>query len=638
MAEEKILGVDLGTTYSAVAIWSEGKPHIIHNREGSSLTPSVVAVDPEREDIVAGHQALAIAQQDPRLAIYSVMRYLGHRFDDRWVQQELQFGHIPYKVESLRSGEGIEIVVGDLRLTPQQAAAVILRKLKADAETYLGYEVTKAVIAAPPYSGILRHQAIRDAGRMAGLDVIHIIVDSIATCLAAEYDRPDYDRKTVAVYDLGGGTFNISILDVGRGPFRTQATDGDTHLGGDDLDWAIVNWVLSMIGNTQATQLRQDEVAMFKLRLAAERAKIVLSDSDSVQLQVFGPWNSSLAITDLDMHLTRAMLEELAQPLLERTLDICTRVLEVAGLATSDLHEVLLVGGQTRMLAVRAAVHDFFGIEPNVSIDPKAVVAMGAAVYTALLSGELSTLKIWDSAAHTLGLDVGGRMDVVISRGQPIPIQVSRIFTTSQDYQESIEFTVYEGEQLLVADNVELGTVTLGGIEPALAGQSQIEVTFEIDYDGNLQVVAADPSSGNLSKMTFTGAHELGDEEDKTMTQKARWTILVYMAADSDLDGPTTRDLRQILDVGSTPQVNLLVFCDKPGGATRYIASKPGSDAVEEPLGEFNAGSPNNLLDAMRWAAEGWPAERYGLVLWNHGTGWKEDDIYARYREKAERR
>jgi molecular chaperone DnaK len=517
-----ILGIDLGTTNSGAAIWRDGRPQMIADSEGYTLTPSVVAVDPTQGTWVVGRQARAIAASHPRAAVYSIKRFIGRRFGDGVIQEELQHGRILYEIEeSRRRRDAIRVALGERYLTPQEVSAKILQKIKADAEAYLGHEITQAVVTVPAYFHDSQRQATRDAGRIADLNVRRVLSEPTAACLAFGYKKLAESRRPVAVYDLGGGTFDISILEIGRGPFRVRATNGDTHLGGDDLDWMIVDWILDEIGDKAKQKLSDDIVALAQLRAAAERAKIALSTEDSTRLQISGPLSPDSDIRDLDLELTQSQLKAIAEDFIAQTLAPCTQALQDARLKRSDIQQVILVGGQTRMPAIRQAVQDFFKQEPDRSVNPDEVVALGAAVQAAILAGEATGLKLADVVPLSLGVETRRQMNVLIPRNTPVPITVTKSYSTVYDNQESVEIKVYQGEKPMAADNVKLGAFILKGIEPALAGEPEIEVTFQVDQDSILFVTAKDLNSGNYKEITITDSIRLSEEEIAAIIQDA---------------------------------------------------------------------------------------------------------------------
>jgi molecular chaperone DnaK len=517
-----IVGIDLGTTKSAVAVWRDGTPQIIkdpaitQDSNDPHITPSVIAWDRDNGRWEVGYAARALAAKDPRAAIYSIKRFIGRRYRDEVVQSNLEKVRILYEVvEAYRKG-GIEVVVGDRHLTPQQVSAMVLRHLKAIAEEVLDDEVDRAVITVPAYFEAAQRQATREAGRIAGLDVQQVLNEPTAACLAFGYQKWAEERKIVAVYDLGGGTFDISILQLGgQRPFRVRATAGNTYLGGDDLDWTIVDWVLDRIGGAEETRLRRDVAALARLRQAAEKAKRALSTDQAAQVQVPGPLSPSSTVIDLDERLTRQELEERARPWIKETLEPCVQALADAKLDVGDVQEVLMVGGQTRMPAIRAAVRDFFGgIEPNTTVHPEQVVALGAAVRAAILEGQLQGFTLRDVVPLSLGVNSKGRMDTLIHRGMHVPVEKKKIYSTSEDYQPSVEIAVYQGEWPYVKDNTQIDSFILEGFGEARRGEPQIQVAFRVDEDGILHVSAEDLRNPETrGELTVISALGQSDEE-----------------------------------------------------------------------------------------------------------------------------
>jgi molecular chaperone DnaK len=519
-----IVGIDLGTTKSAIAVWRDGAPQIIPDTKGRKIIPSMVALDPENGQLVAGYPAQEIATTHPHFAISSIKRLMGRRFDEDAVRTALEKLHLFYEVEASHRHQGaIEAVVSEMHLLPQQVSAKILQQLKATAEGDLGFEISQAVITVPAYFHDSQRQATRDAGRLAGLEVPRVLNEPTAACLAFSHNKRDDSRRTIAVYDLGGGTFDISILDAGgRKPFRVRATNGDTLLGGDDLDLLIVDWILSEIGGQEAQRLSEDIPAQAMLRAAAKAAKTELSSAETARVQVPGRLSAKSGVKDLDLELTRDRLKTLSEPFIEKTLEPCRKALEDAGLEAADIEEVLLVGGQTRMPAVRHRVRDFFGREPNTSVPPEEVVALGAAVQGAMLAGEATGLKLADVVPLTLGVrKKGGLMHPLIKRNTPVPVTVTEVFSTTADKQESAEVQIWQGERPLAEKNVNLGSFILAGIELAPVGQPKIEVTFHVDADGILHVTGKDVRTGVYDQMTITDSMRLTDEEIDAMVREA---------------------------------------------------------------------------------------------------------------------
>jgi molecular chaperone DnaK len=523
-----IIGIDLGTTKSVVTIWRDGAPQVIRDAEGRGIMPSVVALDPDTNQLVAGYRAQEIATQHPRLAVSSIKRFMGRRFREEVVQDDLSRDgqtRILYDVEeSRRKQGGIEVVLGDKHLTPQQISALILGRLKALAEAELKREIAEAVITVPAYFHDSQRQATRDAGRIAGLEVRRVLNEPTSACLAYGYSRLDEPRRRVAVYDLGGGTFDISILEMGDGrPFSVWAINGDTHLGGDDLDWLIIEWALGQVGGDIQSKIRDDIVALARLRAAARRAKIELSEAAEARLRVEGPLSPESGVTDLDLPLTRATLNTIAKPWIDRTLEPCRKALADAGLGPSDIDEVLLVGGQTRMPAIREAVGAFFGRAPNTTLHPEEVVGMGAAVQGAVLAGQAHGIKLADAIPLSLGVKTGAKMDRLIARNTPLPYRMPepKIYSTVVPNQESVEIMIYQGERPLAEDNTKLGAFRLSGILPAPAGEPEIAVTFHVDQDGILHVAGEDLRTGAKQQLTITDSMRLTDEEIAAMVRDA---------------------------------------------------------------------------------------------------------------------
>ena len=513
-----IVGIDLGTTKSAVAVWQQNEPVILKGEDGQAIVPSVVALDPADGQWVVGRRAREISIEHPQSAIYSIKRFIGRRFSDEKVVDSLEKSRILYDVEQSRTRpDRIEVEVEGNHLTPQEVSAKILQYLKARAIAQLGREVQEAVITVPAYFTDSQRQATRDAGRLAGLDVRRVLSEPTAACLAFGFRKLHEETKTVAVYDVGGGTFDISILKVGRGPFRVLATNGDAFLGGDDLDWAIVDWAIARVGGAERAKMREDAHALARLRAAAEQAKKELSEAEETPLRIRGKLSPQLEISDLDLTLTRAELQQLSKTFVERTLELCAKALHDARVDVSEVAEVLLVGGQTRMPAIREAVSNFFRKQPNTTVKPEEVVALGAAVQAAILTGEAKGLKLIDAVPLTLGVGTQGKMDTLIPRNTGIPVDVSKIYTTTYDNQESVEIKIYQGEAEEVDKNIKLGNIILKGIMPAPAQEPEIEVKFHVDADGILHVTSKDLRTGNAEELTITDTMRLSEEEVSEM-------------------------------------------------------------------------------------------------------------------------
>jgi molecular chaperone DnaK len=492
----------------------------------------VVALDPIGGEWEVGSRAREIELEHPEAAVSSIKRLIGRHYDDAVVRESLEKSWMLHEVtESQKRRGALEVVIGDKHLTPQEISAKILRKLKVQAEAWLGHEINSAVISVPAYFHDSQRQATRDAGRIAGLEVRRVLNEPTAACLAYGYKKLASERRVVAVYDLGGGTFDISILEVGRGPFRVRATNGDTFLGGDDLNWLIVKWVLEQGHRADKERWYADRSALAHLFAAAEQGKRQLSSAQETRISLPESLTSALGLDALDLSLTRTQLESIAAPWIARTFEPCRQALKDARLQASDIDEVLLVGGQTRMQAVRKAVQDFFGIEPDTSLAPEEVVALGAAVQAAINAGEAHGLRLLDVVSLSLGVQqLGGLMDVLVPRNTPLPFQVQKSYSTTYDDQEVVEVHIYQGEKPMVRDNISLGSFMLKGIPPAPRGVPEIEVAFNVDDDGILHVSALDKQTGVSNQMTITDPVRLNEEEIAEMVRHAEEHEAEYAA------------------------------------------------------------------------------------------------------------
>jgi molecular chaperone DnaK len=511
----KVIGIDLGTTNSVVSVVEGGNPTVIANQEGSRLTPSVVGFTKEGE-ILVGQVAKRQAITNPENTVFSIKRFMGRRYDE--VLQEIKL--VPYKVVKAANGDA-RVEVRGKQYAPPEISAMILRKLKEAAEAYLGEKVTQAVITVPAYFNDSQRQATKDAGRIAGLEVLRIINEPTAAALAYGLDKKK--DETIAVYDLGGGTFDISVLEIGEGVFEVKATNGDTHLGGDDFDQKVMDWIAEEFKKEHGIDLRKDRMALQRLKEAAEKAKCELSTT--VQTEINLPFITADATgpKHLVLTLTRAKLEALVADLVERSLGPCRQAMQDAGVTAKDIDEVVLVGGQTRMPKVQEAVKALFGREPHKGVNPDEVVAVGAAVQGAVLTGEVENVVLVDVTPLSLGIEtLGGVMTPLIQRNTRIPTKESQIFTTAADSQTSVEVHVLQGERPMARDNRTLGKFHLVGIPPAPRGVPQIEVAFDIDANGILNVSATDKATSKQQNITITASSGLTKDEIEKMVKEAQ--------------------------------------------------------------------------------------------------------------------
>lgn len=511
----KILGIDLGTTNSACAVIEGGKPKILENKEGSRTTPSVVAISKNQERLV-GLPAKRQAVTNAANTIFSVKRLIGRKFSDDEIKRDIET--VPFKI--VKAGEGVKVQMGDKEHSPQEISAMILQKIKADAEERLGETITEAVITVPAYFDDSQRQATKDAGKIAGLEVKRIINEPTAAALAYGFDKKK--DQQIAVYDLGGGTFDISILDVSADTVEVKSTNGDTHLGGDDFDQVIIKWILEEYKKESGVDLSNDKLAMQRLKESAEKAKIELSSSLETEINQPFITTTEAGPQHLVMKITRAKLEELIGDLVEKTLEPCRKALSDAKLATKDIEEVVLVGGMTRMPLVQKKVEEFFGKKPNISVNPDEVVALGAAVQAGVLQGDVKDVLLLDVTPLTLGIEtLGGVRTPLIDRNTTIPTSKTQTFSTAADHQNSVEIHVLQGEREMAADNKTLGRFTLSGIPPAPRGVPQIEVSFDIDANGILNVKAVDRATNKEQSITIKSSSGLSEEEISKMQKDA---------------------------------------------------------------------------------------------------------------------
>jgi molecular chaperone DnaK len=512
----KIIGIDLGTTNSVVAVMEGGEPHVIPNSEGGRLTPSVVAISKSDERLV-GQVAKRQGITNPDNTIFSIKRFMGHKYNDPEVQRDIKL--VPYKVTEAPNGD-VRVVMEGKEYSPPEISAMILQKLKSDAEAYLGETVTQAVITVPAYFNDSQRQATKDAGKIAGLEVLRIINEPTASSLAYGMDKAGDEQ--IAVYDLGGGTFDISILELGDGTFAVQSTSGDTHLGGDDFDQRIIDWVAEEFKKEQGIDLREDKLALQRLKEASEKAKTELSSVMQTEINLPFITADSSGPKHLAITLSRAKLEQLVADLVERTIGPCQQALKDANYQPSDIDQVILVGGQTRMPAVQEAVKKLFGREPHKGVNPDEVVAIGAAIQAGVLGGDVKDVVLLDVTPLTLGIEtLGGVATPLIERNTTIPTRKSQVFSTAADNQNQVEIHVMQGERTMASDNKTLGRFILDGLPPAPRGVPQIDVTFDIDANGILNVSAQDRATGREQKITITASSGLSKEEIDQMVTEA---------------------------------------------------------------------------------------------------------------------
>ena len=571
----KIIGIDLGTTNSAVAIIEGGAPKIIENAEGMRTTPSIVALA-KNGDRMVGVTAKRQSITNPKNTIYQIKRFIGHNFDEPDVQKDLKM--IPFEMRKADNG-GIEVKMGDKWYRPEELSAMILQKIKADVEARLGETVTEAVITVPAYFNDTQRQATKDAGKIAGLNVMRIINEPTAAALAYGFNKNKNEK--IAVFDFGGGTFDVSILEVGDDVIEVKSTDGDSHLGGKDIDQKIMNWLAEGFQKENGIDLRKDPLARQRLDDAAEKAKIELSTAIETEINIPFVTSGEAGPMHLVRTMKRAELEDLTREYIDRAMMITKRAMEASPFKVADINEVILVGGQTRMPALQAEVEKFFGKKPNLSVNPDEVVALGAAVQGGVLKGEVRDVLLLDVIPLSLGIEtLGGVSTKLIEKNTTIPSQKSQIFSTAADNQTSVEIHISQGERPMAADNKSLGRFILDGIPPAPRGMPQVEVTFEVDANGILSVTAKDKASGKSQSIRIEASSGLSKEEIEKMQKDAE------LHADEDAKKKETADTKNTAE--------MIIF----------TAEKSLKDAGDKISAEIKTGVEEKIT-ALKTAKEG---------------------------------
>ncbi len=580
----KIIGIDLGTTNSVVAMMEGGEPTVITNPEGSRLTPSVIAITKSGERLV-GQVAKRQAVTNPENTVYSIKRFMGRKHGE--VSEEM--GMVPYKVVQASNNDAC-VQLGDKQFPPPEIAAMILQKLKSAAEEYLGEKVTQAVITVPAYFNDSQRQATKDAGKIAGLEVLRLVNEPTAAALA--YGLETKKDETIAVFDFGGGTFDISILEVGEGVVEVKSTNGDTHLGGDNLDQRIIDWIVEEFKKDQGIDLSADKMALQRLREAAEKAKMELSTTQETDINLPFVTADASGPKHLNMKLTRSKFEQLVEDILQRTLGPCKQALDDAGLKPDQIAEVVLVGGSTRIPRMQQIVKDFFEKEPHKGVNPDEVVAVGAAIQAGVLGGDVKDLLLLDVTPLSLGIETLGAVNtVLIARNTTIPSRKTEVFSTAADNQTSVEIHVLQGERPMVSGNKSLGKFHLVGLPAAPRGLPQIEVSFDIDANGILNVSAKDRGTGKEQKITITSSSGLAEEEIKEMVEEG--------------EAHAEEDLRKREEIDARNQADNLVYnTEKILSENRDKISDDDAKAIEDAVADTKKALEGDDVEAINKAVE----------------------------------
>jgi molecular chaperone DnaK len=610
----KIIGIDLGTTNSCVAIMEGGKPKVIENSEGARTTPSIVAYMEDGE-ILVGAPAKRQAVTNPRNTLYAVKRLIGRRFDEKEVQKDIDL--MPYKIVKADNGDAWVEVRGK-KIAPPEVSAQVLRKMKKTAEDYLGEEVTEAVITVPAYFNDSQRQATKDAGRIAGLEVKRIINEPTAAALAFGLDKKEGDRK-IAVYDLGGGTFDISIIEIaeveGEHQFEVLSTNGDTFLGGEDFDQRLIDYLCDEFKKEQGIDLRNDVLALQRLKEAAEKAKIELSSSQQTEINLPYITADKSGPKHLAIKITRAKFESLVEDLIEKTVEPCRIALKDAGLKVSDIEDVILVGGMTRMPKVQETVKDFFGKEPRKDVNPDEAVAVGAAIQGGVLKGDVKDVLLLDVTPLSLGIEtLGGVMTKLIQKNTTIPTKAQQVFSTADDNQSAVTIHVLQGERDMAAGNKSLGQFNLEGIPPAPRGMPQIEVTFDIDANGILHVSAKDKATGKENKITIKASSGLNEAEIQRMVKDAE-----AHAADDKKQLETVTARNQLDSLVHSVRKSLKEYGDKLGADEKSKIEAALKDA-EQAMKSDDKAQIDAKTQALAQAAQKLGEKMYADAQKTQGT------------------